>query len=562
MTKKRASRTKKPSKDQVFNALSNGFQEAILGFNTGSIGTPLNQVDTLYTNNRWYLISNMRQVLSEAYVEHGLIQTICDVPVDDGLRGGVEIKSKQLDETQVQELQTIIEREDDLNKIGQALKWNRLFGGAGVLIMTDQKPDTPLVVDAIKEDSPLEFRAVDMWELFWDKQNTEGYSPELQQTDAEFFNYYAQRLHKSRVMKMKGLTAPSFVRPRLRGWGFSVVEALVNSINQYLKSNNLIFEVLDEFKLDIFKIKNLATTLMSADGEAVVKRRVQLANLQKNYQNALTMDAEDDYIQKQLTFAGIAEAMVGIRMQIASDMRMPLTKVFGISAAGFSSGEDDIENYNAMVESQVRSKCKYDILRVIELRCQQHFGFIPDDLSIDFKPLRILSAEQEENVKTQKFSRLLQAKQAGEITTKEFRDGCNRGNLLDIQLETTDVDLNLPLGQEDEANKEDSAKPQLPAAKAPKSTLEAPTAKNSVEFDKLRNAPNDVKNSVEFDKAAYEADGGDAWIDPRRKELFMNPGTVDEGLWEKAKSASQKAFGKEKWQFVVWWYKKHGGKFK
>ena len=50
---------------------------------------------------------------------------------------------------------------------------------------------------------------------------------------------------------MKGLTAPSFLRPRLRGWGFSVVEKLVRSINQYIKATDLGFEVLDEFKLDV-----------------------------------------------------------------------------------------------------------------------------------------------------------------------------------------------------------------------------------------------------------------------------------------------------------------------
>lgn len=241
---------------------------------------------------------------------------------------------------------------------------------------------------------------------------------------------------------MTGVTAPSFIRPRLRGWGFSVVEHLVRSINQYLKANNLTFEVLDEFKIDIFKIKNLTDTLLSATGNQQVSQRIKLANWQKNYQHAMIMDGEDDYLQKQLSFAGLADVMKEIRMQIASDMRMPLTKLFGISAAGFNSGEDDIENYNAMVESEVRNKSKYDILRVIEIKCQKWFGFIPTDLSIEFKPLRMLSSVDEEQVKTAKFTRLMQAKQLGEISTFEFRDACNRDKLLGIQLDTTQDKLN------------------------------------------------------------------------------------------------------------------------
>lgn len=570
----------------------NGLGDA-LGFNggVGGPGTPydtvqLSQVDTLFKNNRWYLVSNMRQLLSELYVEHGLIQTIVDVPVDDGLRGGVDIKSKQLDEEQIQELQVSLDRDDDINTVGQAIKWNRLYGGAGVLIMTDQDPEKEFDIKAIDKDSALEFRAVDMWELFWDKQNTEGYDPEIQTQEFEYYNYYAKRLHKSRVMRMKGLTAPSFIRPRLRGWGFSIIEHLVRSMNQYLKSTDLSFEVLDEFKLDVYKFKNLTNSLLSPNGDLQVKKRVQMANWNKNYQNAIVLDSEDEYDHKQLSFAGLAEVMQGIRMQIASDMRMPLTKVFGISAAGFNSGEDDIEVYNSMVESQVRNKCKYDILRVIEIKCQKIFGFVPDDLSIEFKPLRVLNAEQEENVKTQKFARLAQAKTMGEITTHEFRNACNRDNLLGISLDMDMDELNpddpqavdlmtKPLDANPEAavqepgdkktedtedpgaNREDSRKPMAwdTGGKAKSSTNKPkdPQAKNTKPVKEA------IVNSPEFDKASYDADGGDGWINPQRVKLLVET-KKDDKLWRPCVAESEKLYGKPNYAFALWMYKKEGGR--
>ncbi len=452
--------------------IKNGLSEAIMGFTPGGSGVQLSQVDTLFKNERWYLISNMRQILSQMYVEHGLIQTVVDVPVDDGLRGGVEIKSKIMSADEVEELSIYLDENNIIHGgVGQALKWNRLFGGAGIVVLTDQDPEQPFQLSQVREDSPLEFRPVDMWELFWDKQNVEGYNPELQTQGFEHYNYYSKRLHKSRVLAMKGIIAPSFIRPRLRGWGISIVEALVRSINQYLKANDLCFEVLDEFKLDIFKIKNLTNTLLSEQGTEQVRRRIQLANFQKNYQNALTMDSEDDFDHKQLSFTGLSEVMEGIRMQIASDLRMPLTKVFGISAAGFNSGEDDIENYNAMVESQVRSKSKYDILRVVKICSQKLFGYVPDDIQIEFKPLRILSSEQEENVKTQRFARLMQAVSAGLMSTKEFKDACNKENLLTVQLDTTLEKIDLSPGEDDAES--------APGPAAPKSQTAAKDTKEA-----------------------------------------------------------------------------------
>jgi len=593
----------------VKNGLSEclGINFGINGFsgfpqNQGTLfSTQLSEPNTGFINLRWWLISNLRQFLSQAYVEFGLVQTIVDVPVDDGLRGGIEVKSKQLNEEQIADLLVSLDRDDDINTAGTAAKWNRLFGGAGILILTDQDPEEPLDLKAITKDARLEFRAVDMWELFWDKQNSEGYDPAIQAEDVEFYNYYGEQIHKSRVMKLKGLTAPSFIRPRLRGWGFSIVEPLVRPINQFLKAQTLTFEVLDEFKVDVYKIKNLVNTLLNADGENLVKKRVALANAQKNYQNAVVMDSEDDWDHKQLSFTGMAEVMKEIRMQIASDMRMPLTKLFGISAAGFNSGEDDIEVYNAMVESQVRNKLKYDLLRICEIKCQKLFGFIPDDISISFKPLRVLSATDEETVKTQKFARLMQAKAAGEITTLEFRDACNKGDLFDVTLDTDEAALSEldgfmsdEAGQSDNdpykskdiddpgADRADTQKsratevggaPKGLMKQPPKKAPDAPEDKTAPEamknrdlglykgifmpkpYTRVERINRVLKNSSEFDRASYEADGGDDWIDPRREHFFDRDKAKDKALWDKVVEQA------DSWQMVVWLYKKLGGKF-
>ncbi len=426
-------------------------------------------------------------------------------------------------------------------------------------------------------DTALEFRAVDMWELFWDKQNTEGYDPAIQAEDFDYYNYYGEQVHKSRVMRLKGVTAPSFIRPRLRGWGFSVVETLVRSINQYLKATDLAFEVLDEFKLDVYKIKNLVNTLLSPNGADAVKRRVQLANWQKNYQNALVMDSEDDFDHKQLSFAGLGDAMLQIRMQVASDMRMPMLKLFGTPSQGLNaSDEDSLEVYNSMVESQVRDKLKYDILRIAEIKCQRLFGFIPDDLTLEFQPLRVMSAEQQENVKTQKYTRLLGAYQAGQLTTEEFRDACNKGEIFDVRLDTSEAALSAvedeaaAAGQDEGTDVDDPGANRLDTRKAKATETggagKEPKKKNTLTllpapFTTLERAARAVSNSGEYDRAAYELDGGDNWIDSRRREFFESPDNVDRGLWTRAEEASRKALGEVRWQFVAWFYKKQGGKF-
>lgn len=569
--KKRSIRNTKNKGDY---SVKNGFADAfgLPGNISGGVGFPgggsiqqLSDTTTEFTNLRWYLVSNFRQLLSELYVEIGLVQTVVNVPIDDGLRGGITLKSKQLDENQIKELQISLDRDDDINTCGWAAKWNRLYGGAGILILVgDQDPETPFDISSVGPDTDIEFRAVDMWELFWDKQNTEGYDPQIQAQDFEYYSYYSENVHKSRVMRLKSIQAPSFIRPRLRGWGVSVVETLVRSINQYLKATDLGFEVLDEFKIDVYRVKNLVNTLLSNGGDAAIKKRFQQTNWQKNYQHAIVLDSEDEYIQKQLSFAGLAEAMAGIRMQVAADMRMPITKLFGTSvSAGFQTDQNDMENYNSMVESEVRNKLKYDILRICEIKCQKLFGFIPDDLELEFKPLRELTAVDQETVRTQKFTRILQGLEKGLISIQAAQDACNKGNIFDVQIDTAEDGINPDTGnvadesalkdpdkgldtEDPGANREDTRK--IRAGDGIKKTPDKP----STVGETLGNA----KGKVTYGLDMYDQDPV--------LERLDNPGDVDEGKWSKAKRAYEEADPKpnNKWAFIMSIYKKLGGKTK
>lgn len=248
-------------------------------------------------------------------------------------------------------------------------------------------------------------------------------------------------------------------------------------------------------------------------------------------------------------------------MQVAADMRMPITKLFGTSASsGFQTDQNDMENYNSMVESEVRNKIKYDILRICEIKCQKLFGKIPEDLEIEFKPLRELGAVDQENVKTQKFTRLIQARGVGAISEVEFRDSCNKGNLFDVQLDTDNLD-DLGIGEDTaETDDKDPLKEtdtDDPGANRTDSRKPKVGDKGDVAIGPFSKA----ENSARFDKASYEADGGDSQMSDEREKLFENPGNVDKALWAKAKDASHKSLGEIDYKFVTWWYKKQGGKF-
>lgn len=434
MSKNRNKRNKKQ------NSITNVPEKKM---NDMSAYSELLRLNTLFTQEplvratKHSLITLNWQELTYAYVNFGLVQRFIDQPILDALRGGIVVKSKELGD-KVKDIDIYMKDKGIYDAFINANKWKRLYGGGGLIINTSGKPNQPLNIDDIPQGAELELYDADLWELNYafnvesvnEFENDEG-------SGTVKYNYYGVPLNDQRVIRLSGKRAPSLVRRQLRGWGMSELERLMMSINQYMKNQQCIFEGLDEFKLDVYKFTGFNEALATANEEQIAKK-VREVNDNKNFQNAVVLDKEDDYVTKQITFSGLAEMVKEIRIGVACDLNMPITKLFGISSAGFNSGDDDIENYNAMIESEIRQPLRTPLLKVLKIVCKILFGFIPEDLDFEYKPLRILSGEQEEKVKSRKLERILNSLKLGIIDAKTACKVINNSNVLDIQIPEVD----------------------------------------------------------------------------------------------------------------------------
>ena len=413
----------------------NSLTEFALGIRTQQ--NQIAQADTAEVNLRRYMLTNNRMLLSQLYVEIGLVQTLIDQPVDDAYAELPILKSNQIAPEEIEQVHQYLRESKWFDTFKQGIKWGRLYGGAGIFINTTQNPISEFRIDKLHQDSKIEIYAVDRWEL--------NYQPsgEISVKNLDLskglsvtpYNLYGVTVHDSRVLKIKGKEAPSILSLQLMGWGMSEVERLLRSLNAYLKNQDLIFELLDEAKIDVYYMEGFNNALMQKEGTSRITKQVTIYNQIKNYLNALILDSQDKHEQKTMSFSGLPDMNIQNKQNIASDLKMPITKLFGVSSAGFNSGEDDIENYNSMLRSEIRAKNHATLVTVFKLACLKVLGFIPEDIDLEYPALRILSAEQEENVKNQQFNRLLQAYKAQTITEEEFKQACNKANLFPIEVE-------------------------------------------------------------------------------------------------------------------------------
>ena len=85
-------------------------------------------------------------------------------------------------------------------------------------------------------------------------------------------------------------------------------------------------------------------------------------------------------------------------------LRYPVSKLFGKGSSGFSSGDDDLENYNGTVDSEIRIPARQLITWVVNLRCQQLFGRELPDFRPKWRPLRVMSEKDQAEINSKKLA--------------------------------------------------------------------------------------------------------------------------------------------------------------
>ena len=417
--------------------IDNNLLELAAGVKVGATamggGADLSSYATVAHSNNYSLMTLNRTVLTYLYTGNGLFQTAIHLPVQDALSRGVELESDELDNTDIDAVLDYWEEHGLWSVVEYACVWARLYGGGGVVVNTGQDPAEKFQLKGL-DRQPLEFYDVDRWQLdssaIYGEDMLPGYT--AQGAPREHFMLGGERIHSSRLLQINGTKAPSFIRRQMRGWGLSEGERMIRDLNNYLKTQNVLYEILDESKLDVYHIKNLANKLLTTGGTNKMINRVKAANEIKSFVNALVLDAEEEFEQKQITFGGLAEVMQENRIGVAAALQMPLTKLFGLSASGFNTGESDLENYNEKVESEVRARLRPVVRNMMRITMAHLFGFEPE-FRLRFPSLRVLSAEQEQAVKSSELERALLLYDRGLLDSREVGELLAKAGVLELE---------------------------------------------------------------------------------------------------------------------------------
>jgi len=148
--------------------------------------------------------------LDAAYQDNWIAGKIVDTPAKDMTREWRRIKAKD------SEVITALEKKLTVQSIVQeAITWARLYGGAGVVMVTNQSLDKPLNVNTIKKGDLKRLLVFDRFDLTADNlESTDVLSPNFLKPEYYRVRGGGQKIHWSHIARFEGAKLPVKTSPK------------------------------------------------------------------------------------------------------------------------------------------------------------------------------------------------------------------------------------------------------------------------------------------------------------------------------------------------------------
>lgn len=328
--------------------------------------------------------------LEAAYTTDWLASAIVDYPAEDMFREWRSIKCEGADEIQLAEVDCGVRE-----LFEDATKWSRLYGGGGIVMITDQPLDKPLDLNRIRKGS---FKRGIVFDRYMMSTPVMNYTNPL----AENFllpQYYMlnggqQRIHWSHIVRINGMKLPYRAAMQTMGWGDSDLRKSMSDIMDFTASKAGLAELMAEANVDVITREGL-TEDITTGSEGDIIHRYALFNQMKSIVQMALLDSEEQYERQTLNLTGVAPILDQFMTIVAGATKIPRTRLFGEQAKGLgNTGEGDLNNYYNTIRSMQNSRINPALRTFDQVFVRSALGYMPADFNYHWNPLYQLDSKE------------------------------------------------------------------------------------------------------------------------------------------------------------------------
>lgn len=380
-----------------------------------------------YRKSQRMCVKDVENMISESWVSRKFISKT----VEDMLKKPREFKGEVTKEQAV----LINQQEKKLKTDGvlaDALSWSAMHGDALVVAITD----------AIDHDKPLRFGVEKVVKfLVFREDEYRPSSDVISDITSEHYlmpeNYTVNvtnkkenqlTFHWSRCHRIKLGRQPL---SKIAEYGESDLQAPADAIKIFEAAVIGIGDLIGSANVDILKIKDMNNSIANCEEEGILRYAMMFAQTLSST-NLGMIDREDDYIQKVTNFGGLSEVIDRMFSVLAGALDRPITVLFGQSASGFATGEEDNRRYyetiNALQESRLRPLQNFVDKFVLDA-----IGGGLEDLDYTYPSIDSMNAKERAEILGVMSPALMQLVTEGVITEEAaLREMVDRGALVSV----------------------------------------------------------------------------------------------------------------------------------
>lgn len=322
-----------------------------------------------------------------AFQETWLGKIVC-IPAEDAVREGI---TWQADDAQIEKIEAEANRLELWPKVLRTEILSRKDGSAG-LYMGGIRGNSamPLNMESIQAGELKYLTVFERDEISPGPRNQDMLSADYGKP--VYYTLGNDRIHPSRIIWRTNGQKP---RHQWDGHGVPVWNRVRQAIVNSDTIAAAVASLTHEAKVDVIKLKDFMANIPTQEYENHVMKRFEVVGQLKSIVNALVIDAEDEWNQKTLNFAGFPDIQDRALQIMCGLADIPATRLLGQSPGGLNStGASDLKNYYDNVAARQKLEIGPALHPLFEVLIRSSLGSRPPEVYYQWKPLYQLSATE------------------------------------------------------------------------------------------------------------------------------------------------------------------------
>lgn len=329
--------------------------------------------------------------------------------------------------------------------LSEVVKLQRLYGGAGmVLLVDDGLPETE-PVDIGKIRGIRGFIPLSRWELIprdytitdWSRPSHYTVTTSQKVMEEQNGSYINFEIHHSRVARFDGLYLPWRVRSRNTGWGQPVLQLIWNAFKRYETAMGGLEHMTSDSDLFVHKIPGLFQRIASGN-ETDLRKRLEANNLSRSVYGGMVVDVEEDLQYLNRALANIATATDPFIKDLQAATGWPASILMGDSPGGLGKeGRFEERVWASLVEQWQENYCRTAITQVFSYILASREGPTrgrpPKSWSVHFPSIFTKTDEEKASLQAQMAQADVQYINLGVLNALEVRNSRFGGTEFSIE---------------------------------------------------------------------------------------------------------------------------------